>query len=65
MSRLDRFGDDEGDEPPEDDLSTEDQLADEEPCGCDNGWLDYLDADHPTPCLRCKPHLAGPRAHLH
>ena len=27
------------------------------PHTCDAGWLDR-DADHPRPCLICKPHLA-------
>lgn len=55
----DRFGE-QVEDPPEDE-----QPADEEPCGCDNGWLDYVDADHPVPCPKCKPHLVGPRVYLH
>jgi hypothetical protein len=34
--------------------------ADGGPCPdprCKKGWIDP-DADHPRPCLRCKPHLA-------
>jgi hypothetical protein len=25
---------------------------------CKNGWLDYYEADHPVPCLVCRPNLA-------
>jgi hypothetical protein len=31
--------------------------VDDEPCGCDGGWIDR-DAEHPVPCLVCRPHLA-------
>lgn len=61
MSPKDRCGEDLDDEPLEGELPPDD----EEPCDCESGWLDYLDADHPVPCPRCKPHLAGPRVHLH
>jgi hypothetical protein len=30
--------------------------VDDEPCGCDGGWLDR-EADHPVPCPACKPWL--------
>lgn len=63
MSPVDRFGEP-VEEPPDDEQSPAPPPA-EEPCDCDNGWLDYLDADHPVPCPRCKPHLAGPRVYLH
>ena len=33
------------------------EQRDDEPCGCDHGWLDR-DADRPVPCTRCRPHLA-------
>jgi hypothetical protein len=62
VSTVDRFGEP-LEEPPEDEQSPAPQA--EEPCGCDSGWLDYVDAEHPTPCPRCKPHLAGPRVYLH
>jgi hypothetical protein len=47
---LDRFG--EPTEPPveDDDPSTHDPR-------CRNGWIDR-DADHPVPCLVCRPKLA-------
>ncbi|SMD24195.1 hypothetical protein [Lentzea albidocapillata] len=30
------------------------------PHACDQGWLDR-NADHPRPCLTCRPHLAPHR----
>jgi hypothetical protein len=35
---------------------------DDEPCGCDGGWIDR-DADHPVPCITCRPHLAPAQRH--
>lgn len=66
MSPVDRFGEP-VEEPPDVEESPAPPVEEpaEESCDCDNGWLDYVDAEHPAPCLRCKPHLAGPRAHLH
>lgn len=43
----DRYG-----EPIEDD-----DLETDRPHRCRRGWIDR-DADHPVPCLVCKPHLA-------
>ncbi|MDV7101654.1 hypothetical protein R4227_16405 [Gordonia amicalis] len=31
-------------------------MADHDP-RCDGGWLGGRDADHPRPCLQCRPHL--------
>lgn len=45
--RHDRYG-----EPIEDDDTETDQ-----PHRCRRGWIDR-NADHPVPCLVCKPHLA-------
>lgn len=25
---------------------------------CNKGWIDYYEADHPVPCLVCRPNLA-------
>jgi hypothetical protein len=33
------------------------EAIDEEPHVCDRGWVDR-NAEHPVPCLECKPHLA-------
>ncbi len=44
--RLDRYG-----EP------IDPEAVDEQPHRCRRGWIDR-DADHPVPCLVCKPHLA-------
>jgi hypothetical protein len=36
---------------------------DEEPeHRCDHGWIDR-DADHPVPCLVCRPHLEPAERH--
>lgn len=56
--RRDRYG-----EPLDDnDRQDHDAVVVELPHRCDDGWLDR-DADHPVPCLRCRPHLA-PRPRL-
>ena len=41
------------DEHPPDDAPVEEQSHE-----CRKGWLSKPDADHPVPCLICKPHLA-------
>ncbi|ACU39383.1 hypothetical protein [Actinosynnema mirum] len=44
----------------EEELPMPDRYGDQdepEPHACNEGWLDR-DADHPRPCLVCKPHLA-------
>lgn len=63
MSPVDRYGEP-IEEPPEGEQSPA-PPADYGPCDCDNGWLDYVDADNPVPCPKCKPHLVGPHVHFH
>ncbi|MET4166109.1 MULTISPECIES: hypothetical protein [Gordonia] len=46
--RLDRTG-----EPIDDEGPT---LPAHDPA-CDAGWIGGRDADHPRPCLQCRPHL--------
>jgi hypothetical protein len=48
-----RFGDPAEPDPPDDPGATP---ADSHDPRCRSGWIDR-DADHPVPCLRCKPHL--------
>lgn len=43
--RHDRYGD-----------LIDDDTQDDRPHRCSNGWIDR-NADHPVPCLVCKPHL--------
>jgi hypothetical protein len=46
-----RFGEPDDEEPPADDGPAVDAHK------CDSGFID-ADADHPVPCLVCRPHLA-------
>lgn len=50
----DRFGNPAEPAPPDDPDATPVEFHDPR---CRNGWIDR-DADHPVPCLKCRPNLA-------
>lgn len=55
--RRDRYGDLVDQEPVDEHQAlNEHQAAVLNRHHCDNGWVDR-DADHPIPCLHCRPHL--------
>jgi hypothetical protein len=51
----DRFGNPAEPDPPEDATATSAEFHDPR---CRSGWIDR-DADHPVPCLKCRPNLAA------